>query len=105
MTHSVLFVCLHGSAKSVIAAAYFERLVVQRGVDVRAMSAGVEPDAEIPSGVMPHAMPDVTTGLLTLATVVAMVMWRLSPLPLMTAGGAVGAVLRARCFSVNAAPL
>ena len=45
---------------------------------------------------MPHAVPDVTAGLLALATVVAIVVWRLSPLPLIGVGGAVGAVLRAR---------
>ena len=45
---------------------------------------------------LPHALPDVITGLVTLATVVAMVAWRLGPLPLMAVGGAVGAALRAR---------
>lgn len=44
----------------------------------------------------PHAVPDVATGLMTLATVLAMIAWRLGPLPLMTLGGAVGAALRAR---------
>ncbi len=44
----------------------------------------------------PHAVPDVATGLITLATVLAMIAWRLGPLPLMTLGGAVGAALRAR---------
>lgn len=44
----------------------------------------------------PHAVPDVVTAFVTLATVLAMLAWRLGPLPLMAAGGAVGAVLRAR---------
>jgi len=44
----VLFVCLHGSAKSLIAAEYFNRLAAARGLGVRATSAGTEPDAEIP---------------------------------------------------------
>ena len=44
----VLFVCLHGSAKSLIAAEYFNRLAAARGLGVRATSAGTEPDDEIP---------------------------------------------------------
>jgi len=49
MTHprTVLFVCLHGAAKSVLAAADFERLARERGLDALAESAGTEPDAEI----------------------------------------------------------
>jgi arsenate reductase len=43
----VLFVCLHGAAKSVIAAAHFQRLAAQRGMPVETMSAGTEPDPEI----------------------------------------------------------
>ena len=49
---TVLFVCLHGSAKSVIALEHFRRLAQQRGVDVDADSAGLEPDAEIPARVI-----------------------------------------------------
>ncbi len=48
MTHQkVLFVCLHGAAKSVLAAADFERMAKERGVPVAAESAGTEPDPEI----------------------------------------------------------
>ena len=46
-TKTVLFVCLHGAAKSVLAAADFERLARERGLDARAASAGTEPDPEI----------------------------------------------------------
>jgi len=49
---SVLFVCLHGSAKSVIAAEYFRRLAAVQARVVRAGSAGITPDAEIPPGVV-----------------------------------------------------
>jgi len=52
---NVLFVCLHGSAKSLIAAEYFNRLAVARGLPARATSAGTEPDDAIP--------PRVTQGL------------------------------------------
>ena len=49
---AVLFVCLHGSAKSVIAAEYFNRLAEARGALLRAESAGVEPDSEVPAPVI-----------------------------------------------------
>src|SRR5262249_46483790 len=55
-TPNVLFVCLHGSAKSVIAAEHFRRLARERGVMVEAVSAGIEPDSELP--------PKVVQGLL-----------------------------------------
>jgi len=45
---------------------------------------------------LPYAVPDLLTGALAGGTVVAMFLWRLSPLPLMTGGAAMGLVLRAR---------
>lgn len=45
---TVVFVCLHRSAKSVIASAYLNRLSAERGLNVHATAAGVEPDADIP---------------------------------------------------------
>ncbi len=48
----VLFVCLHGSAKSLIAAEYFNGLAAARGVGARATSAGTEPDDLIPRRVV-----------------------------------------------------
>jgi len=42
---TVLFVCEHGSAKSVVAATHFNRLAVQHGLDTRAVSRGTDPDA------------------------------------------------------------
>jgi arsenate reductase len=47
MTRTVLFLCPHSAAKSVMAAAYFQRLADQRGLDVMATFAGTEPDAAI----------------------------------------------------------
>lgn len=47
-TRTVVFVCLHGAAKSVIAGAYLNRLSAERGLDIRATAAGVEPEPEIP---------------------------------------------------------
>ena len=46
-TPTVLFVCLHGAAKSVLAAAHFQRLADQRGLGMRADFAGTEPDPVI----------------------------------------------------------
>ena len=43
---TVLFVCEHGSAKSVVAAAHFNRLAEQRGLPWRAVSRGTDPDSE-----------------------------------------------------------
>ena len=48
----VLFVCLHGSPKSLIAAEYFNRLAAARGLGARAVSAGTEPDDVIPPRVV-----------------------------------------------------
>jgi arsenate reductase len=45
---TVLFVCLHGGAKSVIAAEYFKRLAGERGLPLGAESAGIEPYADVP---------------------------------------------------------
>ena len=47
----VLFVCLHGSAKSVIAAEHFNRLAAARGLGARAIAVGTEPDDVIPTRV------------------------------------------------------
>jgi protein-tyrosine-phosphatase len=45
---TVVFVCEHGSAKSVIAAAHFQRLASAAGLDVRAISRGTDPDPAFP---------------------------------------------------------
>jgi len=47
MSRTVLFLCPHNAAKSVIAVAYFQQLAQQRGLDVRADSAGTEPSAQV----------------------------------------------------------
>lgn len=44
---TVLFICEHGSAKSVVAAAHFNRLAASRGLSLRALSRGTIPDAEM----------------------------------------------------------
>ena len=46
----VLFVCLHGAAKSVIGAAHFRRLAQTRGLSVGDVAAGTEPDPQLAPG-------------------------------------------------------
>lgn len=48
----VVFVCEHGSAKSVIAATHFNALAQARGLEVRALARGTSPDAHLPDGVI-----------------------------------------------------
>ena len=55
---TVAFVCWHGAAKSVIAAAYLNRLAAERGLSLHATSAGTEPDPEIPPGVLAGLLRD-----------------------------------------------
>lgn len=43
----VVFVCEHGSAKSVVAAVHFNHLAEERGLNVRAIARGTNPDAQI----------------------------------------------------------
>jgi arsenate reductase (thioredoxin) len=43
----VIFVCEHGAAKSIVAAAYFNKLVQDRKIKVRAIARGTHPDKEI----------------------------------------------------------
>ena len=52
MAASVFFVCLHGSAKSVIAAEQLRRLAAARGLAVGSGAAGLEPDEAIPPRVV-----------------------------------------------------
>jgi arsenate reductase (thioredoxin) len=53
---TVVFVCEHGAAKSVLAAALLERLAANHGVPLRALARGTEPE--------PQVGPAVAAGLL-----------------------------------------
>lgn len=44
---TIVFVCEHGSAKSVVAAAYFNHLAKQQGLQFHAIPRGTTPDAEL----------------------------------------------------------
>ena len=45
---TILFICEHGSAKSVVAAAHFNRIAEKEGLRVKAISRGTNPDAAVP---------------------------------------------------------
>lgn len=44
---TIVFVCEHGAAKSVIATTYFNKIAAERGLHARALYRGVEPQAEL----------------------------------------------------------
>jgi arsenate reductase (thioredoxin) len=46
-TPVVIFVCEHGAAKSILSAALFNRLAGERGLNLRAIARGTNPDPEI----------------------------------------------------------
>src|SRR5262245_41220957 len=48
---TVLFMCPHGAAKSVLASAYFIKAAKDRGLNVRVISGGTEPDPAVSSAV------------------------------------------------------
>ena len=52
---TVVFVCEHGAAKSVVAAAHFNKVAAERGLPFRAVSRGTAPDPTVP--------PAISTGL------------------------------------------
>lgn len=43
----IIFVCEHGAAKSVLAAAYFNKLASDLRLDLRAIARGTNPDEEL----------------------------------------------------------
>jgi protein-tyrosine-phosphatase len=48
---TVVFVCLHGSVKSQMAAAHFNRIAKERGLPVVALSRGIAVDNAVPTGI------------------------------------------------------
>src|SRR5262245_38781589 len=48
---TVVFVCEHGAAKSVIAAAYFNKLAAAQGLPYTAVARGTKPDPEVSTAV------------------------------------------------------
>jgi len=43
----IVFVCEHGAAKSIVAAAYFTKLASEMGLDLQAVARGTSPDEEL----------------------------------------------------------
>lgn len=60
----VVFVCEHGAAKSVIAAAEFERMAKQRGLAVSVIARGTNIDPELAPGVVKGLRADGLTSSL-----------------------------------------
>jgi protein-tyrosine-phosphatase len=46
-TPVIIFVCEHGAAKSIIAAAYYNKLAEERNMETRAIARGTHPDQEL----------------------------------------------------------
>lgn len=46
----ILFVCTHGAARSPIAAAYFNKIAKEEGLNFRAIFRGTEPDSTLTKG-------------------------------------------------------
>ncbi len=48
----VVFVCEHGSVKSLISASLFNKIAEERGLPFRAVSRGLTPDASVPTKIV-----------------------------------------------------
>ena len=59
--NTVLFVCEHGAAKSIIAAAHFNKLASEKNLDIRAIARGTNPDAELSSNTVAGLQADGLT--------------------------------------------
>jgi protein-tyrosine-phosphatase len=46
-TPVIIFICEHGAAKSIVSAAYFNKLATERHLNFRAIARGTNPDKEI----------------------------------------------------------
>jgi arsenate reductase (thioredoxin) len=51
---TVLFLCPHGAAKSVLASAYFQQMANERGLNVRVEAAGTDPEEQVSPAVTDH---------------------------------------------------
>ena len=57
----IVFVCQHGAAKSILAAAYFNRLAEELGLDTKAVARGTNPDKEIAESTLARLSKDGLT--------------------------------------------
>src|SRR5947208_17196961 len=60
---TIVFVCLHGSVKSQMAAAHFNRIARQRGLPYTAISRGIEVNSSIPTRIRDNLNLDGLTPL------------------------------------------
>lgn len=58
IAHRVVFVCEHGSVKSLVATVYFNRRAEERGLAYRALARGIAPDRVVPSTVRDGLLKD-----------------------------------------------
>src|SRR5258708_9637490 len=58
---TVVFVCEHGAAKSVIATTYFNKMAAERGLHARAVYRGVNPQADLSVGALKGLRDDGLT--------------------------------------------
>ena len=58
---TIVFVCEHGAAKSVIATAYFNKIAAERGLRARAVYRGVNPQADLSVGALKGLRDDGLT--------------------------------------------
>jgi len=54
----VVFVCTHGNVKSLIAAQWFTRIAAERGISVRAVARGLEPENPVPPAIVERLRAD-----------------------------------------------
>ncbi|HUQ86590.1 MAG TPA: hypothetical protein VM096_03465 [Vicinamibacterales bacterium] len=57
-TPTILFMCPHGAAKSLMASAYFQKLAKERGLNVHVDFAGTEPEEQLSKGVVTSLQKD-----------------------------------------------
>ena len=55
---TIVFVCEHGSAKSVVAAAHFNRLAAENRLPYRAVARGLNPDQSLPPAIKAGLLAD-----------------------------------------------
>jgi len=58
---TIVFMCEHGAAKSVIATAYFNKIAAERGLPDRAIYRGVNPQAELSASALKGLKDDGLT--------------------------------------------
>ncbi len=57
-TQKVVFVCEHGSVKSLIAASLFNKVAREQGLNVEAVSRGMAPDEKVPPAIATSLLAD-----------------------------------------------